>query len=471
MNGKTIAVVLRYRDPKRAADWLCEALGFEVLSTEEASPGVIDFIRLSYGPSTVLVCPQGDSATERAGPSEAQTCYLTVENISAHYETAKAEGALLERKLEKASDGSELYVCRDPEGHLWSIGTHDFGAPGLSTSTAAISTRPRGLGLGMLAFTAVVASALTAGAVLILSAPASVPPDNRVVVSAAETETDAGGTEEATPSRLAAKDREIGNLRDDLASLQREHVGQAATLQRIKTELDAAKAAQKTLEADRATAQQEIERLEAEAETARKSADAAEARLVSLEKERDSDLVTASTTKAQDASALDSRVAALESALETESSARKKAEAELGTIASARSEAEAARDAALADRTAATTRLADIEKAKKEAVETLATTREALAKANAELASLEQRHRAAIAEKDKRIAALETVKAAPTAKPAPTAKVKPARTAGPPRKVQSKPRTQAAASEVADPEETLDSTIVRRCGRYYYSHC
>ncbi|MFO1173525.1 MAG: VOC family protein [Hyphomicrobiaceae bacterium] len=471
MNGRTIAVVLRYRDPKRAADWLCEALGFTLESTEEASPGVIDFIRLTYGPSTVLVCPQGDSATERAGPSETQTCYLTVENIAAHYETAKAEGALLERKLDKASDGSELYVCRDPEGHLWSIGTHDFGPPGGSVSPSPIAARTRGLGLGMLAFTAVVASALTAGAVLIVSAPATAPPNDAVVVATAATGSDSADPAEATPSRLIAKDREIGDLRDDLASLQREHVGQAATLQRIKSELDAAKAAQKTLEADRAKAQQEVERLAAEADGARKSAQQAEARLADLEKQREAELVTASTTKAQDASALDSKLAALKTALQSEAGARQKAEAELAAIATARSEAEAARDAALADRTAAATRLADIEKAKKDAVDTLASTRTALAKANAELASLEQSHRAELAEKDKRIAALETAKAPSSAKATPPAKVKAAtRAAGPPHRKVHKAQAQAA-TKVTDPDETLDPTIVRRCGRFYYTHC
>lgn len=467
MNGRTIAVVLRYRDPKRAATWLCEALGFKIESTEEASPGVIDFIRLTYGPTTVLVCPQGESATERAGPSEVQTCYLTVENIAAHYETAKAEGALLERKLERAADGSELYVCRDPEGHLWSIGTHNFGGPDIAISSPPAAARSRRMGLGMLAFTAVVASAVTAGAVLIVSAPASAPPQGTGAVVAVE----AGSEDDVVPSRLAAKDREIGDLRDDLASLQREHVGQAASLQRIKTELDAAKSARQSLEAERAKAQQEIERLAAEAEAARQAAGQAEARLAGLEQKRDAELVTASTTKAQDASTRDAELAALQTQLSTEVDARKQAESELKAAAAARLEAEAARDAALADRAAAAQRLADIEKAKKEAADTLASTRDALAKANAELSSLEARHRTAIAEKDKRIAALEAAKASTAAMPAPPAKIKAvARAAGPPRRKVHKAQAQAA-SQAVDPDENLDPTIVRRCGRFYYNHC
>lgn len=425
MNGRTIAVVLRYRDPERAAAWLCAALGFEVASTQEASPGVIDFIRLTYGPSTVLVCPQGESANGRADPSETQTCYLTVEDIAAHYETAKAEGALLERRLERASDGSELYVCRDPEGHVWSIGTHDFGPPRAAVPAAAAAVRPRGLGLGMLAFTAVVASALTAGAVLIVQAPTG-PPRSTLVVTTTGTE-----AADVPLSLLAAKDREIADLRDDLASLQREHVGQAATLQQTRTEL-------------------------------------AEARRAALDKARDSELVTGSTTKSADGSAGDARLAALQAELDAQTGARLKAQADLKAADAARSEAEAARDAALADRAAAATRLATLEKAKKETADALSAARDSLAKATAEMAARDAEHRRAISEKDKRIAALEAAKTGAVASPTPPAKAKTAaRPSAPPHRKAHKNQADAADES----EDSLNPSVARRCGRTYYNHC
>jgi uncharacterized glyoxalase superfamily protein PhnB len=466
MSAKTIAIVLRYRDPRRAAAWLCEAFGFTLDRIAEAEPGTLDYICLSYGPSTVLICPEDHTSAERGPASERQTCYLTVENIAAHYETAKAEGALLERKLERAEDGSELYVCRDPEGCLWSIGTHAFSTP--PAAPAPPAARTRGIGLGLAAFATLAASALTAGAVLILSGPAAAPPQSYdVAVTESDGELTTGSLGDVPLSTIAAREREIGELRDDLASLQREHVGQAATIQRAKAELAAAIAERTVLQSDLAAAQSELARLRTEADAARDAAAEADARLASLAESQQGEANASDLAEARAARAAE--------ALEQERQARKKAEADLAVASTARAEAEAAREAALADREAAAARLAAIEDAKKETAESLTRTREALVQANADFKSAENRHLEAIAAKDKIIASLNaqlsakaTIGASTPAKPKP----KGAATRAPPpaaRKAQ-KPAAQSKPAPLAE-EDTIDPAALRRCGQDYYERC
>lgn len=466
MSAKSIAVVLRYRDPRRAATWLCEAFGFTIDRIAEAAPGTIDYIGLSYGPSTVLVCPEDHASGDRAPQSERQTCYLTVADIAAHYETAKAEGALLERKLERAEDGSELYVCRDPEGHLWSIGTHAFTPRQLASGPPP--ARPRGASLGLLAFTAIVAAALTAGAVLILSDTGATPGQSvDIAANGSDSDLTTGSLGDAPLTMIAAREQEIGELRDDLASLQREHVSQAAAMQRAKDELADAKAARTALQSELAAAQSEVARLEAEAAAARKAAADAGANLASLTEAQQDTLDAGAEAQASATRAADQ--------LDEERRARQKAEAELAKAKSSHAEAVAAREAAFADRDAAAARLQALESAKKEAAASLARTREALAEANADLEAAEARHREAMAAKDKVIASLNAqlsakapAGASPPAKPKP--KVAAARIPAP---TVRKARKPAIESKPAPPagDDAIDPAVLRRCGQEYYERC
>ena len=50
---------------------------------------------------------------------------LIVSDADAIYATAKAAGAEMVVDLKEMDYGGKAFSCRDPEGHLWSIGTYD----------------------------------------------------------------------------------------------------------------------------------------------------------------------------------------------------------------------------------------------------------------------------------------------------------------------------------------------------------
>jgi uncharacterized glyoxalase superfamily protein PhnB len=51
--------------------------------------------------------------------------YLIVSDADAVYATAKAAGAAIVLDIRDMDYGGRAFTCRDPEGHLWSIGTYD----------------------------------------------------------------------------------------------------------------------------------------------------------------------------------------------------------------------------------------------------------------------------------------------------------------------------------------------------------
>jgi uncharacterized glyoxalase superfamily protein PhnB len=59
-----------------------------------------------------------------------QSAYVVIADIEAHYERAKAAGAVIVSDLEKQDYGGAAYSARDPEGHLWNFGSYDPWAEG-----------------------------------------------------------------------------------------------------------------------------------------------------------------------------------------------------------------------------------------------------------------------------------------------------------------------------------------------------
>jgi uncharacterized glyoxalase superfamily protein PhnB len=51
-----------------------------------------------------------------------------VEDVEAHCRRAKDAGARIVRELAETDYGSREYMCRDPEGYVWSFGTYRPGA-------------------------------------------------------------------------------------------------------------------------------------------------------------------------------------------------------------------------------------------------------------------------------------------------------------------------------------------------------
>jgi uncharacterized glyoxalase superfamily protein PhnB len=53
--------------------------------------------------------------------------YVLVEDVDAHHDRAKAEGATIVEELVDLPFGHRRYTCDDPQGHGWSFATPSAG--------------------------------------------------------------------------------------------------------------------------------------------------------------------------------------------------------------------------------------------------------------------------------------------------------------------------------------------------------
>jgi uncharacterized glyoxalase superfamily protein PhnB len=123
----TVIPCLRYRDAKAAIEWLCRAFGFE---THLVVPGEGDLIlhaQLSFGNGMVMLGSL--EALDDIGGKETHGTYVIVSDADAVYARAHAAGATIVREIQDEDYGGRVFTCRDPEGHIWSFGTHDPWAP------------------------------------------------------------------------------------------------------------------------------------------------------------------------------------------------------------------------------------------------------------------------------------------------------------------------------------------------------
>lgn len=135
MSASGVTPLLRYLDPHGAAEWLCRSFDFKIRTIEHEADGSLRCIALDAGQSTIVIGPVLGTELDNLmvqpsdiGGGSTQTCYATVDDIEAHYASAKAAGASIVVEPTIDDDGNSYYLCHDPEGHLWSFGTHSFNA-------------------------------------------------------------------------------------------------------------------------------------------------------------------------------------------------------------------------------------------------------------------------------------------------------------------------------------------------------
>ena len=59
------------------------------------------------------------------GGANTQNCYLVVSDADAVYRSAREAGAEIVLDIKDEDYGGRGFTCRDPEGHIWSLGTYD----------------------------------------------------------------------------------------------------------------------------------------------------------------------------------------------------------------------------------------------------------------------------------------------------------------------------------------------------------
>jgi uncharacterized glyoxalase superfamily protein PhnB len=130
----TIIPGLRYRDALTAIDWLVRAFGFEKQAVYLGPDNkTVMHAQLTFGNGMIML-GSATNATEfskyvvqpdEIGLRETQSSCLIVNDADQVYATAKAAGATIVMDLADMSYGGRAFTCRDPEGHLWNIGTYD----------------------------------------------------------------------------------------------------------------------------------------------------------------------------------------------------------------------------------------------------------------------------------------------------------------------------------------------------------
>ena len=116
---------LFYQDPNAALAWLEQAFGFELVMLLEDADGAVAHSQMEFGDSYVMI-GQEWSADHRSpksvGGKNTQTVHIQLDtDIDAHFERAKAAGAVIDAEPTTQFYGDRTYRCRDPEGQIWTV--------------------------------------------------------------------------------------------------------------------------------------------------------------------------------------------------------------------------------------------------------------------------------------------------------------------------------------------------------------
>ena len=129
----TVIPGLRYRDAMAAIDWLCNVLGFEKqLVVPGDTNNTVLHAQLKLGGGMIMLGSVSDNdfgrlmaQPDEIGGKETQCSYVLVDDADVVYEKAKASGAEIVMPIRDEEYGGRAFTCRDPEGHIWAVGTYN----------------------------------------------------------------------------------------------------------------------------------------------------------------------------------------------------------------------------------------------------------------------------------------------------------------------------------------------------------
>lgn len=136
--GSTVVPCLRYRNAPAMIDWLCRVFGFEKQLIVPMANGTIAHAQLKLGQGMIMLGSVPTEETEfgkwitqpdEIGGRETQSGYIIVPDADVVHTRAVAEGAKILIPVRDEDYGGRGFSCRDPEGHIWYVGTYDPWAP------------------------------------------------------------------------------------------------------------------------------------------------------------------------------------------------------------------------------------------------------------------------------------------------------------------------------------------------------
>ena len=118
--------MLAYADAPAALEFLGKAFGFEETFRLDMPDGSIGHAEVGFGDSVVTLATSWDaggfvSPRDLPGLHSQIMCY--VDDVDAHYERARAAGAIIIAEPEDQFHGDRTYRAIDPEGHRWIFAT------------------------------------------------------------------------------------------------------------------------------------------------------------------------------------------------------------------------------------------------------------------------------------------------------------------------------------------------------------
>lgn len=132
-----LSAALFYSDPRKAIDWLCTALGFEVRLLVEGQGGRVEHSELEFGEALIMIAGAGSEYAKSGqawrqrfaspgmvgGRSTGNLC-LHIDDADAHCARARAAGAEICYEPQTTDYGEDYWADRsyaafDPEGHMW----------------------------------------------------------------------------------------------------------------------------------------------------------------------------------------------------------------------------------------------------------------------------------------------------------------------------------------------------------------
>jgi uncharacterized glyoxalase superfamily protein PhnB len=129
--SSTVIPCLRYRDAPAAMAWLGRCFGFEQRLVVPNKSGGIAHAELTLGSGMVMLGSEADDAygqvlttPSKLGGLQTQTVWVQVANADDVYVRVVESGADIVEPIEDAPYGGRVFACRDPEGHVWHVGTY-----------------------------------------------------------------------------------------------------------------------------------------------------------------------------------------------------------------------------------------------------------------------------------------------------------------------------------------------------------
>lgn len=120
-----LSVALFYKDAFAALDWLENAFGFERTMLITNPDGTLAHSQMMFHGALFMIGTEWAdhvaSPLSTGGRNTATVSIQLTEGIDAHFEHAKASGAVVMRAPEDQFYGDRSYTVRDPEGHVWNF--------------------------------------------------------------------------------------------------------------------------------------------------------------------------------------------------------------------------------------------------------------------------------------------------------------------------------------------------------------